>query len=204
MSSLTPDFQRRVLREQLRANASDDTSLQEGFPAIDAYPAVRRSGAVDTYGTETVADPYQWLEDVDSPEAAAFVQAQNQLSGPILAGLPGRQFIAERLTACYNYPKTTCPAKRGSNYVFRHNSGLQNQYVLQIQDSLEGSEPRTLLDPNSMDSEGTTALGATAFTKDGSLMAYMIAKAGSDWNSIRVLDVESGEVFTRDVCYLHI
>jgi prolyl oligopeptidase len=140
-----------------------------------------------------VPDPYHWLEDVDSDETAQFVAAQNAVTEPILASTPGREVLHATLTTCYNYAKTTLPSKRGSNYIYRFNSGLLNQYVLHKQCSLDSNESSVLLDPNTMDAEGTTALGTTAFNHDGSMLAYAIAKAGSDWNSIHVRNVETAE-----------
>ena len=72
-------------------------------------------------------------------------------------------------------------------------SGFSRRYVLHKQCSLDSDESSVLLDPNTMDSEGTTALGTTAFNHDGSMLAYAIAKAGSDWNSIHVRNVATAE-----------
>ena len=53
--------------------------------------------------------------------------------------------------------------------------------------------PEVLIDPNTLSADGTVALAGTAFTDDGRLMAYALAKSGSDWHEWRVRDVATGK-----------
>lgn len=53
--------------------------------------------------------------------------------------------------------------------------------------------PSVFFDVNQLSADGTVSLGTTDFSKDGKLMAYSISEAGSDWNIIKVRDVETGE-----------
>ena len=41
-----------------------------------AYPGVRRDDTVDVLHGEAIADPYRWLEDGDSAETRAFIEAE--------------------------------------------------------------------------------------------------------------------------------
>jgi prolyl oligopeptidase PreP (S9A serine peptidase family) len=70
-------------------------------------------------------------------------------------------------------------------YYYYHNSGLQQQYVLFGQDSLQ-AEPVCLLDPNTLSEDGTVALKDATFSDDGKLMAYSLSSGGSDWATIKV------------------
>lgn len=135
-----------------------------------------------------VADPYRWLEDPDSKETQAFVEAQNELTQKVLAQCETRDQFKELFTALYDYPKFGTPFKRGNRYYYYHNSGLQQQYVLYGQDSL-AAEAVCLLDPNTLSEDGTVALKDATFSDDGSLMAYSLSSGGSDWATIKVLGV---------------
>jgi prolyl oligopeptidase len=156
------------------------------------YPAAARGDHVDTYHGTKVADPYRWLEDLDSPGTRAWVEAQNQLTFGFLDTLPQRAQFRDRLTKLWNYERVGVPAKEGGRYFFSKNSGLQNQSVYYVQDKI-GAPARVLIDPNTLAKDGTVALTAAHPSKDGKWIAYSIAAAGSDWNEYRVRSVDTGE-----------
>jgi prolyl oligopeptidase len=156
------------------------------------YPDAPRDDTVDVYHGTKVADPYRWFEDLDSPSTRAWVAAENKLTFGFLDALPGRARFRERLTALWNYPRFSLPFKEGGRYFFSRNSGLQNQSVFFVQPTLE-AEPRMLIDPNLLASDGTVALAATNVSPDGRWVAYSTATAGSDWNEIRVRSVDTGK-----------
>ena len=152
------------------------------------YPAARRSDQVDDYHGTKVPDPYRWLEDPDSPETRAWIEAENKLTFSVLETIPQREAIRRRLTELWNYEKYGVPEARGGRYFYTRNDGLQNQSVLYWAPALD-AEPQTLLDPNALSKEGTIALSGAAISDDGKLLAYGLATAGSDWQEWRVRDV---------------
>jgi len=156
------------------------------------YPQARRGDQVDDYHGVKVADPYRWLEDTDSPETHAWVEAENKLTFGYLDRIPYRQKIRERLTKLWNFERFSVPEQKGGRYFFGHNNGLQNQAVLLVAESLN-AEPRVLLDPNTLSADGTVALAGTSITDDGKLMAYALSASGSDWTEWRVRDVGTGK-----------
>ncbi len=157
------------------------------------YPVAKKVDQLDEYFGTQVADPYRWLEDDNSAETAEWVKAENELTQKYLAEIPFRQGIIDRLTEIWNYPRYRTPEKKGDLYYFRKNDGLQNQDVLYVKKGEDG-EAEVLLDPNTFSEDGTVALSSWNLSKDGKYMGYMIARAGSDWNEIHVLDLETREV----------
>lgn len=155
-----------------------------------AYPESKRSEHVDEYHGHKVADPYRWLEDVNSAETKNWVESQNKVTRAYLDDIPARKTIHERLTKLWNYERFSAPIKRGGRYFFTRNDGLQNQAVLYWSDKLDG-EPKLLLDPNKLSKDGTVALGGWDVSDDGKLLAYGLAGAGSDWREWKVMEVES-------------
>ncbi|MDO8545352.1 MAG: prolyl oligopeptidase family serine peptidase [Opitutaceae bacterium] len=156
------------------------------------YPAAPRGEVVDDYHGAKVADPYRGLEDLDSPATRAWVEAQNRLTFGFLESLPQRAYFRDRLTALWNYPRVGIPRKEGGRYFFSRNTGLQNQSVYFVQESLPAA-PRVLIDPNALAKDGTIALTATRPSWDGKWLAYGTAAAGSDWNEFRIRSVDTAD-----------
>ena len=157
------------------------------------YPEAARGGVVETLHGKEVADPYRWMEDIDSEEVATWVKAQAELAEQFIGEIPGRDGIRARLETLQNYEKVSRPTRRGGKVFFSRNSGLQNQSVTYWQDDKEDAEPKVLLDPNTMSEDGTVAIGGSAVSDDGKYLAYGIQKSGSDWSEWKVRNVETGE-----------
>lgn len=156
----------------------------------ERYPQVRRDATVvDVLHGVQIADPYRWLEDPDSEETQAFVEAQNKLTKEVLAQCDSKDAFQELFTKLYDYAKFSSPFKQGGRYYYYHNSGLQQHHVLYGQDSLD-SPATVLLDPNTLSADGTIALKSTEFSDDGKLMAYSLSSGGSDWCTIQVMSID--------------
>lgn len=156
------------------------------------YPETRKADTVHDYHGTKVADPYSWLEDDNSDETKAWVEAQNKVTFGFLESVPERASIAKRLTELWNYEKFGVPFEEGGRYFFSRNDGLQNQSVLYWTESLD-AQPKVLIDPNSMSKDGTVALAGVSVSKDGKHIAYGIAEAGSDWNRWKIREVATGK-----------
>ena len=174
------------------------TGASQQMMKKNSYPVARKGDQVDDYHGVKVADPYRWLEDLDSDETRSWVDAENKLSFGFLEAIPARAAIKERITKLWNYEKYGVPFKEGNRYFYSRNSGLQNQSVLYTVTSLDG-QPKLVLDPNTLSSDGTVALSGMQVSNGGKLLAYSLSASGSDWQEWKVRDVETGQDLSDDL-----
>ena len=180
------------------ANQSNQQSAPSGGTSITgnqlqkmnlSYPNTRKDDVTDSYFGTQVADPYRWLEDDMSSETKQWVKAENAVTQAYLAQVPSRDKLKERLKVLLDYEKVGAPFKEGKYTYFFKNDGLQNQAVLYRQ--LDDGEAHVFLDPNTFSEDGTTSLASIEFSKDGSLVTYLISEGGSDWRKAITIDVET-------------
>ncbi len=166
-----------------------------------AYPESKKVEQVDDYFGTKVVDPYRWLEDETSLDTKAWVEAQNRVTFAYLDSIPYREKLKARLTQLYNYPRVSAPFHRGNTYFFTKNDGLQNQSVYYIQKGVNG-KPEEFLDPNKFSADGTSTLSAFSLSKDGKYLAYGISQGGSDWVTLRVMNVASREKLSDEITWM--
>nr|CCC93916.1 putative prolyl oligopeptidase [Trypanosoma congolense IL3000] len=158
------------------------------------YPTVRRSAATYTLHNVTVSEPYDYLEDPEDPQTKSFVLAQNNLFNEYMTSTAElREKVFNRITQVMNFPRTSSPSFRNGHYYYYFNTGLQNQDVLMRATSLTDKNPTTFLDPNILNSDGTSALRSTAWSKDESLFAYSVSDKGSDWQHVHVRRADTSQ-----------
>ena len=157
-----------------------------------SYPVTKAVEQVDDYHGTQVSDPYRWLEATDAEDTKAWVTAQNELTFKVLNAIPGRDAIRARMTALWDFERTSAPGRRGGVWFWSFNDGLMNQAQLFV-----GTGPyeggRVLIDPNTLSEDGTVALSGTFPSDDGKHLVYSLSKAGSDWQELRVRDVATGQ-----------
>jgi prolyl oligopeptidase len=155
------------------------------------YPQATRGDTKDTYHGVTVADPYRWLEQMDSAETRAWIEAENEITFAHLEQIPARASLRDRLQQLWDFERWGVPSREGENLVVSRNDGLQNQSPIYVLDKA-GAE-RVLIDPNVLSSDGTVALAGQEFSEDGQQMAYGTSASGSDWQIWKVRDVRTGK-----------
>jgi prolyl oligopeptidase len=166
-----------------------------------AYPATAKGDVVDDYFGTKVADPYRWMEDLDSPAVAAWIAAQNKVTFDYLAKLPDRDRFNKRITELWNYPKVSVPVREGGRYFYTKNSGLQRQAPLYVRASVTAA-PALVLDPNVLSPDGSLSLAQWMPSPDGRLLAYGLSEGGADWETVHVRDVDTGKDFADEVHWM--
>ncbi|KAL2585407.1 hypothetical protein AAZV13_14G186700 [Glycine max] len=159
------------------------------------YPTARRDDSVlDDFHGVKIADPYRWLENPEAEEVKEFVQKQVALTDSVLQRCDCRPKLAEKITKLFDNPRYNAPFRRGDNkYFYFHNTGLQAQSVLYVQDTLE-AEAEVLLDPNALSEDGTVSLNTLSVSKDAEFLAYGLSSSGSDWVTINLMRIRDKTV----------
>jgi len=166
------------------------------------YPQAMTGAVVDDYGGTKVADPYRWMEALDSKDVAAWVAAENAVTEPYLKSLPLRQPFSTRLTALWNYPRVGLPeiADNGAMFYSR-NSGLQRQSPIYMR-APGSTTASVVLDPNVISVDGSVSVGQWAPSPDGSLLAYTLSEGGADWQTVKVRTVATGSDLSDEVRWM--
>ena len=113
---------RRLRRSAFLIGIAFGSSLLAQSPSI-SYPSARRADITDDYFGTKVADPYQWMEDLNSPELKHWVDAENALASGYLDGLQQRDALKARITELWNYPNVTPPQYEGGHWFYSRNTG---------------------------------------------------------------------------------
>ncbi|KAA0198485.1 Prolyl oligopeptidase [Fasciolopsis buskii] len=166
------------------------------MPKLSAslYPEVRRDEkCIENHFGVEIPDPYRWLEDPDSTETGAFVEAQNKVTETYLNRCPNKEQMRQRLKEIWNYERFSCPFRSGQYYYFWLNTGLQNQSVLYRLKDLTDT-PTVFLDPNQIDPDGLTSVRTYSFSEEGQYLAYGLSYGGSDWSEVKFKRSDTGEL----------
>ena len=162
------------------ATATDTAVGRPPAANLQIYPVTARSGSSDNYFGTKVADPYRWLEELNSPAVQEWVKKENALSQPRLAALPQRPWLKKRLGELWNYERFDVPVKRGGHYFYLHNDGTQNHSALLVTERPD-APGRVLFDPNTASADATVALSEFTPSEQGDVVAYALSDGGTDW-----------------------
>ncbi len=153
-------------------------------------PVARRDHVVDNYFGVKVSDPYRWLEDQQSPETRAWINAENRYTSALLDAWPGLAQVRKRLSELMKVDTVAVPIERGGRYFFKRRAADQDQGVLYVRQGLEGKD-EVLVDPNPMSADHSTSASYEDVTPDGKLVAYGIREGGQDQAAVHFLNVDT-------------
>jgi prolyl oligopeptidase len=141
------------------------------------------------HGVELV-DPYGWLNDLQSPEARAWINAQNAYTHSVLDPLPSREAISKRLQELMVYDTVGAPEERGGRYFFSKRVAGQDQPVLYVRTGRDGKD-EALIDPRKLSDDPSTVALLYGVSRDGKLVAFAVRQGGQDEVEIRCREVDS-------------
>jgi prolyl oligopeptidase len=166
-------------------------------PAVNAQdaklkcpPPTRVDDVKETIHGVVVNDLYRWLEDQNSPETRAWIDAQNACTRSVLSAIPGQQAIAKRLGELIKVDTIGLPTERAGRYFYSRRAAGADLFVLYMRRGAAGAE-EVLVDPASLSADHTTSVSFEGFSNDGSLVAYGVRKGGEDEIAIHLLDTNT-------------
>jgi prolyl oligopeptidase len=158
-------------------------------------PVTRIDDVKETIHGTVVSDPYRWLEDQNSAETRAWIDAQNACTQSVLGKLPGREAISKRLGELIKVDTIGLPVERGGRYFYSKRLAGQDLYLLYMRRGSARAE-EVLVDPAGLSADHTTSVNFEGFSDDGKIVAYGVRKGGEDEVSIHFLDTETRKDLT--------
>src|SRR5438874_11375250 len=157
-------------------------ALSEAPLAENAPDTPKKPLATEYYGV-TVEDPYQWLETDDDSQVKAWSDAQNQQTRKYLDSFPDRTGIEKQLQEWY---AKTSPnyfllvSRPGILFAMKFQPPKQQPLLVTLASADDPKSEKVVLDPNALDTKGTTAIDWFVPSLDGKRVAVSLSTGGSE------------------------
>ena len=154
------------------------------------HPETPRDDVVEEIHGVEMIDAFRWLEDQNSPETRAWIDAQNGYTRSVLGSLPDRDQLRQRLAELMKVDTLGTPRACRGRYFFTRRAADQELFVLVMRESLHAQD-QVLLDPHPLSPDHTTSLALWDISHDGKLVAFGLREGGEDEASVRLFDVDA-------------
>lgn len=168
------------------------TCLEAELPLVPT-PA---QPVTNVYHGVTVVDDYQWLEDAAAPAVRQWTRDQNERTHAYLSRLPYREGIAGQLLQLRSEESARVSGldwKRGRIFALRFKPPAQQPVLIRLSSLEPPALWRPVFDPNSFNTNGTTAIDWYVPSLDGRLVAVSLSEGGSEQGTLHFFEVESGK-----------
>ncbi len=175
--------------------------------ATSTYPATAKHPVTDTYtgtsGPQKVGEDNRWLESLDDPAVRDWVTLQNTATRRVLDALPQRNAIRDELKQLLgNAPITRSSfAFMGGKLFALKRQPPKNQPMLVMLDANLANpdaldSERVILDPDTRNEKGTTAIDWFVPSHDGRLVAVSLSDNGSEKGTLHIFESGTGNELT--------
>ncbi len=162
------------------------------------YPLTERDSIVDTIWHKLVEDPYRWLEDIRSDKTKEWLKRQEEIKEKYSSKLA--ESVAEHLTR-YSSIKMKRVSKEGKYYFSYSSSGTLETASLNYRLHAD-DQPRLLFNPNTLEKGVAISIDDVIISEDNKTLAMVLSRNGSDWKTIRFLDMEKKELLNDSVNFV--
>ena len=160
-----------------------------------SYPPAAKKAVTDTYYGEQVADDYRWLENGADPQVKAWSQEQLKATRQVLDAVPMRAELAKRFKELYE----TAPARhfefvdRGQLFALKRQPPKNQPMLVVMKSAADVASERVVVDPNTLNAKGTTAIDWYVPSLDGRYVAVSLSENGSEDGTVHVIDTKTGK-----------
>ena len=175
--------------------------LQAAEPAA----ATPKKPVSTKYQGVTVDDPYQWLEKDDEPDVKAWSDAQNQRTRQYLDRLPDRAAIEKQLTEWYAKTSpsySSLVSRPGLFFVMKFQPPKQQPLLVTLTSADDLKSEKVVLDPNTLDATGTTAIDWFVPSLDGKYVAVSLSKGGSEDGTLHFYETTTGKALPDTIAHV--
>src|SRR5262249_48570076 len=162
--------------------------------AQKAPPIAPVREVTETYFGQTVVDPYRWMENAKDPELITWLKAQDDATRAVLAKIPGRAQLSERIRTLDNAGVTVSSLQwaPGRYFYLKTEPGSDNR-KLYVREGLQGAE-RLLIDPEKRSKQGQhVSIDYYTPSLDGTYVAAGLSLGGSENSTLEILETKTGK-----------
>jgi prolyl oligopeptidase len=175
------------------AFASDD---------LPPVPATPKKPVVDDHQGQKIVDEYRWLENSADKEVREWSRAQNARSRAYLDAQPSRVKLVEQLKALYSTHATRFSSLRSAGgvlFAIESQPPKLQSFLVTLGSVNDAASARAIVDPNTIDPSGNTAVDFYVPSHDGKFVAVSLSKNGTEDGSVTVFEVATGKAMSEAI-----
>src|SRR6266508_4580097 len=173
--------------------------------SVEAAPETPKKPVSTKYQDVTVEDPYQWLEEDNDPQVKSWSDAQNQRTRQYLDKLPDRTAIEKQLTEWYAKTSpsySSLVSRPGILFAMKFQPPKQQPLLVTLASADDLKSEKIVLDPNVLDSKGTTAIDWFVPSLDGRHVAVSLSKGGSEDGTLHFYETATGKALPDTIAHV--
>jgi prolyl oligopeptidase len=176
-----------------------------GIAMLPAADTTQKKPVTDEYQGVKVEDNYQWLENDSDPAVKSWSDAQNQKTRAYIDKLPDRRAVEKQLSDWY---AKTSPSysglvsRPGALFAMKFQPPKQQPMLVTLASADDLKSEKTILDPNAMDTKGTTTIDWFAPSRDGKYVAISISQGGSEDGTLHIYETATGKALPDSIAHV--
>jgi prolyl oligopeptidase len=159
-------------------------------------PGTPKKPVTDEYYGIKVTDDYRWLENFADPAVRKWSDEENEYARAFLSNLPYRDEIYKRLQQISSQESPNYFSLRYNHGIFfalKSQPPKQQPFLITLKSPDDLTSEKVIVDPNKLDTNGTTAIDFYVPSLDGKLVAISLSQKGSEDGTLHIYEVASGK-----------